>query len=686
MSSERHYARLLDAWTPPPDAGDPVGCLATSFTFDAAFFEEECLGRFVRMETDPDEDGALFLLEREEKLAELDYAGCIVDAHHCRGTRSLRWDLLRAHVPRGGVMHAKVALLTWTRLVRVIITSANLTKNGYRKNIEVLGAVDFADGADAAPEALEATLDFVTAGLLPTVQADAAALERLGNFVAGVHRRAEAWSMRPDASGQAWPVFVVPGRPNLITQIAALPPGAKRYDLAEVVSPFYDRNADTYRPAERLWTDLMRLRGDAEVHYHVPADARLPDRPLCLHAPRSLLDTLPTGRRGCTAHAAAIIPDDESPRDLHAKGLWLKASDRLVYLLGSSNFTSAGYGLGHTVNIEANLAYCLRRTHGAKLERDLRGAFPAGVSLRATDEVQWLPSDAAGVDEPEEGAGPLPLGFKEAVYDCRNGKASVRLTFVEPPAGWQVLDEIDGRLVLDQQHAQMESSSGSVTLDWLPARPPTGFVVRWGGTRAEAWWAVSVASGASLPPPDELRDLPLDVLLDILTSARPLHRSTALQRYLARRKENAGNGANDIQVDLDPHRNVDTSTFLMQRTRRVGWGLAALRERLERPFANAQCLAWRLHGPVGAHSVAQAICREARSEEEQAFLVAELTLELHRVRPKEAPGALPAAAVREELAQLARGLHGLIPAQFLDRAATSSLATYLRRVIHSQSN
>jgi len=35
------FGRLLDAWTPPPGAGEPVGCAATSFTFDAVFFEEE---------------------------------------------------------------------------------------------------------------------------------------------------------------------------------------------------------------------------------------------------------------------------------------------------------------------------------------------------------------------------------------------------------------------------------------------------------------------------------------------------------------------------------------------------------------------------------------------------------------------------------------------------------------------
>ena len=62
MAKKRHedkpgYGKLLDAWVAPDDAGDPVGCLATSFTFSPVFFEEECLGRFLQLESDPTEDG-----------------------------------------------------------------------------------------------------------------------------------------------------------------------------------------------------------------------------------------------------------------------------------------------------------------------------------------------------------------------------------------------------------------------------------------------------------------------------------------------------------------------------------------------------------------------------------------------------------------------------------------------------
>ncbi len=121
--------KLLDAWTAPVDAGDPVGCLATSFTFSADFFEQECLARYLSLESSPEEDGPAYLIEREEKLAQVSCAAAIVDQHHCRGERSLRWDLLPAR-PAAGILHAKVTILHWSRLVRLIVASANLTEEG----------------------------------------------------------------------------------------------------------------------------------------------------------------------------------------------------------------------------------------------------------------------------------------------------------------------------------------------------------------------------------------------------------------------------------------------------------------------------------------------------------------------------------------------------------------------------
>ena len=66
--------KMLDHWLPPDDAGDPLACLATSFTFDTDFFAEDCLSRFLAI-SGRDPDGAFGsdiagLLEEEERLAE----------------------------------------------------------------------------------------------------------------------------------------------------------------------------------------------------------------------------------------------------------------------------------------------------------------------------------------------------------------------------------------------------------------------------------------------------------------------------------------------------------------------------------------------------------------------------------------------------------------------------------------
>lgn len=62
--------KALDLWTAPPEAGEPLVCVASSFTFDATFFETECVGRFLRMDNHPAEsDAVAYLIEREEKLA-----------------------------------------------------------------------------------------------------------------------------------------------------------------------------------------------------------------------------------------------------------------------------------------------------------------------------------------------------------------------------------------------------------------------------------------------------------------------------------------------------------------------------------------------------------------------------------------------------------------------------------------
>ena len=50
------------------DIGKPVACIATTYTFHAAFFETDLLPRFLGLKFDNTEREASFLIEREQAL------------------------------------------------------------------------------------------------------------------------------------------------------------------------------------------------------------------------------------------------------------------------------------------------------------------------------------------------------------------------------------------------------------------------------------------------------------------------------------------------------------------------------------------------------------------------------------------------------------------------------------------
>ena len=66
--------KLLDYWSPPDGLGAPVACLATSFTFEADFFTQDCLSRFLSLSTVQGEGDRIAsivaVLEEEDKLSE----------------------------------------------------------------------------------------------------------------------------------------------------------------------------------------------------------------------------------------------------------------------------------------------------------------------------------------------------------------------------------------------------------------------------------------------------------------------------------------------------------------------------------------------------------------------------------------------------------------------------------------
>ncbi len=627
--------RMLSLWEPPAGVGDPVGVLATTFTLDTALFEEECLARFAGVQSDPNRDGALYRIEREEKLAALLCAAVVADIHHCSGRRSLRWDLLASR-PESGVMHAKISLLAWQRHTRAIVSSANLTTDGYRRNQECAAVLDF-DLSFADRDLLDPLLEYLREILGTTAAGHARErAQQLLEWVGGHLPRNEA----PARGLQRRLVLVGPGRPNAFDQLDAHLP-ASRPETAYVVSPFFDQVLRPGGPEKRLW-NMLRQRGDAELQLHVAGEYAPEIGKWRLQVPAHVLESTPTGRAGVSLSLhplpVASVPTDagKERRPLHAKTLTLCHSSWAAWMVGSSNFTSAGTGMiQRGRNFEANVLYVLRADASDPLYRQiesggLRGTDPVDVHSQA----QFEP--AFGEEDDGENLPVLPAFFVEANLDAsREAHHVLTLRFVpdRSPASWRLRHE--GGLVLDELTWRAEGMPEMmmIRLDRQGA-PPSLLRVEWetDDVACAADWPVNVGNVDALPAPDELRNLSLSALLELLSSARPLHE--VMRGWLRRQgDDDDADGFNAIEL-IDPHQKVDTSGFLVKRVQRACGALRQIRQRLETPVLSEAALAWRIDGPVGARAVVDAIHHQCDSgmPDEWAFLLCELVRELEPVR------------------------------------------------------
>lgn len=635
--------QLLSLWQPPLKAGTPIGVLATTFTLDTALFEEECLARFADVQSDPVRDGALYRIEREEKLASLKCAAVIADIHHCVGRRSLRWDLLAAR-PKSGVMHAKISLLAWSEHVRIIVASANLTNDGYRRNQECVASIDFDDR-------------FTDRGLLNpllTYLGDLLAItsgparNRAEGLLKWVDERLPTNQIAPAKGIQRRVILLGPDRKNFFEQLAEILPGEPP-EQAHVVSPFFDPDLREKGPENSLWA-LMKKRGTAEVHLHVAGEASPETNGWRLEVPEHVLNATPKGRSDVATHLHPIqvsgVPTDSGPerRPLHAKTLMLSHEKWSVLVIGSSNFTSAGMGLNTYVrNYEANLVFILRSPVGEGLRktmetRSLRGGPP----VIRTPTTVFAP--AFDPDGPEgDATPPLPAFFSEAALDA-SGESNYELTlnFLLPTPEGDWVIRLDQSVVYSSTTWKEQLQPATIHLS-LPRSglPPSVLSVEWANGVHTVDWQVNVSSADALPAPDELKGLSLAALLDLLSSARPLHE--ALRVWLRRQPDDDDSDADDAIELIDPHAKVDTSGFMVKRVQRACWAMHSLRARLEQPILSSSAMAWRIKGPVGAYAVLDAMQRQCDPNlpDEWAFLLCELWRELSAIKIQGGGGRQP---------------------------------------------
>ena len=637
---ESQSRKPLALWEPPSGAGEPIACLATTFEFDATFFETECLGRFLGMETQPGEsDPVGYLIEREEKLRGPQVC-VLVDRHKANSKESLRWDVLPVVVPRG-IQHAKLSLLVWSNCVRVNIASGNLTEPGYRKNIEVFGSLELLRDEGGPREQVLLAFDFLEAVIERSV-GDAlreGPKQRAGEILSAVRRRIRDWPAVASGDVRVAAVFCGLGQ-TVFEQLAELWPSSLRPRRADVISPFFDREPETSGLIPELLT-LLSQRGEAEVMFHLAGD-RQPDGTIRVQAPQGLMAALPEKWDRGISLVKALQEGETELRPLHAKMLELTADDCVLRMIGSSNFTTAGYGSGNTPgNLEANLVYVVRGDREA--ENILSRVWPTVEELDLDSEsFIWNPMPDETSEELIGTA--LPIGFREVLF-CPAPEPYLLLVLDDRlPEQWSVSIPSGSALL---SSTTWRAGQTETVVPWF-GPPPFIVCVHWMSASGPqtADWPVNVSDPMQLAPPEELRSLSLAELIQVLSSTRPIH-DAVLQVLRKRGKAHATE-----DDSLNPHQRINTETFLLQRLKRVAVALDGIRERLERPASHASAFSWRLFGPIGPRALHHALTREARSSGEVRFFAAELALALKRVDiDKVAAGGLARTEARKLLKQ-----------------------------------
>jgi hypothetical protein len=627
---------MAEAWSPPADlpigeAGRPLFCVASTYTFHAPFFESELLPRFLGLKFDETEGQRPFIVEREQALAAAQ-AFVLVDADHLDPSQStLRWDQLPVRVPRGGVQHAKVVILMWENCARLIVSSGNVTRSGYRRNREIAGLVDFYDHETSAPRKLVLDALAFISDVGEWARASDRATGRLQQSVERAQRCLRDWrSMPVDFKPRELPrvsfVATLPRR-NGGVAVSALDQlldiwGSRRADEITVMTPFVGDIAGPVDPVVDRLLSLPRTR-DARGYLVVPGCPSEKDSTkMVVGLPRRFLESWASAwRTDPAAVTTFVVPlcrkGEKANRDLHAKGVLVAGDGIEMLMCGSSNFSPSGMGLG-VANVEANLCY-VDDYNAKRSGRRLEDRLPADWDLDLCDSAIWPESVEAIEDEQPGSNQPIPAVFLWALYHQREAVLTIALDAQKRlPVEWSLrwpgegseqtlplLDQLrllqpppDERVTLQLGESFRGANIAALRLTWRDES----------GNLKSGLMPVNVESTESLLPPEEFRSLTAHGIVECLLSGREPAEWVALL-------ESQQNGPASNSRAFDSLHAVDTSGYMLYRTRRLGAALTAQGERLLKTVRTREAMSYRLRqDPLGPRMLAEALIRESEGK------------------------------------------------------------------------
>lgn len=641
---------LSSYWCPPTDVradgvGEPVACLASTFEFDAAFFETELLPRFLGLRFDHTENELTFLIEREERLA-LASAAVLVDIHKVDpGQTTLRWDQIPIAVPGSqSIQHAKIVLLVWERLARLLVGSANLTRSGYRRNREVFASLDFYDGAESTPRRPIEDAIRLLEQMLAWSRVPAATGERTRETLSLVREKLVNWTampldFRPREKSRVSLIATRPaiqdeGSASALDQVIELW-GSRRVSEIAVITPFVGKPDGTDDKVVQRLAGIPRSR-DCEGWLVAPRRPTAESDPVVRIAlPQEFgkawqrcFDSRGGGR--IVAIPPCVQGVEKVNRSLHSKVLSIEGVDHQFLMIGSSNFTPHGMGVG-VFNVEANLLF----------EFVGEDAW-SGISLpvdwdegRAVADVLW-DAEYEPAEDSIDHAGMLPRFFVCASYSQVTGVLQVMLDRTVPePAEWTV--RLQGVEAVELALFDRSSSLGAEVLrHTFPAENRSAslaaLLVEWTDSEQrtrQARLLVSIESKNDLVASEHFRAFGVDAMIDCLIHGR------SLAEWQERRANKLALGVGQCEA-LDSLRSVDTSGYLLYQVRRFGRAMAGLSERLERVVLLPPAVHYRLFkDPLGPMALGDALTKDngnkvspltAVSDEHRLFLLTELLL------------------------------------------------------------
>jgi len=364
--------KLIDKVVSRPELGPMRGLLTTTYELQPDFLEMDFLPSAFGLGAWDDRSWTT-RIALERRLCELDAAIIITEARRYHGRpRSLRLAVQPAVSPRGSALHAKVTLLLFDRGVRLIVGSANLTEQGYRRNREAVAVITASQTSQKEAAIISQALVGMSAALASWLTDEAQSL--IGCSIETL----QPWLNEGTDPNTAflWSY----GQTKLWREYLARWPVGELIQRISILSPFWSEDAGITLKA--FLAELKKsgvLAADAEVRlltdaFEGPDRKFMPVLPLGYAA----YDWLALGVKATAQAVSPIIQPDEiggmegftGTRLLHAKVVLMEGTRTALAYLGSANFTAHGWGFlaNHAANVEAGLV--LRRSmQGASLDK-----------------------------------------------------------------------------------------------------------------------------------------------------------------------------------------------------------------------------------------------------------------------------------------------------------------------------